>query len=274
MLHEDFLQFFEIESLTGEALANSISNGLSKCGIDCSYLHGQGYDGAINMSGQFKGVQSIVRLKYPKAVYVHCSAHSLNLAVSTASGIRPIRNCLGIIEKAYQFFNTPKRKSILLREIENSDHEPSVKQLKRLCATRWVQRYDAVNDFSELYPFVLKALDTISDWKDPADASMLKHYMEDTEFLISFYIVKLQKVQIDLKKTITIVENVVITLKTIRDNYKTEFSQIYINVKMAADNVGIELKKKRVISKQTLRDNPNLLDCSIEHYYCVTVFLP
>ncbi|CAI6355694.1 unnamed protein product [Macrosiphum euphorbiae] len=110
--------------------------------------------------------------------------------------------------------------------------------------------------------------------------------MEDTEFLISFYIVKflfsfclplckqLQKVQIDLKKTIAIVENVVITLKAIRDNYKTEFSQIYINVKMAADNVGIELKKKRVISKQTLRDNPNLLDCSIEHYYCVTVFLP
>jgi len=27
MLHEDFLQFFEIESLTGEALANSILNG-------------------------------------------------------------------------------------------------------------------------------------------------------------------------------------------------------------------------------------------------------
>lgn len=243
--------------------------GLSKCGIDCSYLHGQGYDGASNMSGQFRGVQSIVRLKYPKAVYVHCSAHSLNLAVSTASGIRPIRNCLGIIEKAYQFFNTPKRNSILLHEIENSDHEPSVKQLKRLCATRWVQRYDAVNDFSELYPFVLKALDTICDWKDPADASMLKHSMEDTEFLISFYIVKvfinvsifyytiynllsvlikfffqflfafclplckqLQKVQIDLKKTIAIVENVVITLKAIRDNYKTEFSQIYINVKV------------------------------------------
>lgn len=43
---------------------------------------------------------------------------------------------------------------------------------------------------------------------------------------------------------------------------------------MAADNVGIELKKKRVIPKQTMRDNPNLQDCSIEHYYCVTVFLP
>lgn len=30
MLHEDFLQFFEIESLTGEVLANSIINGTCK----------------------------------------------------------------------------------------------------------------------------------------------------------------------------------------------------------------------------------------------------
>jgi len=82
------------------------------------------------MSGQFKGVQTIIKSKYPKAVYVHCSAHSLNLAVSTASGITPIRNCLGIIEKAFTFFNTPKRNSILLQEIEKSDYSSNIKQLK------------------------------------------------------------------------------------------------------------------------------------------------
>lgn len=98
-----------------------------------------------------------------------CAAHSLNLAVSTASGIKPIRNCLGLIEKAYMFFNTPKRNSVLLHVIENSDDEPSTKQLKRLCATRWIQRYDSVKDFSELFPFVLSALEIISDWKDPSD---------------------------------------------------------------------------------------------------------
>ncbi|KAF0752648.1 zinc finger MYM-type protein 1-like isoform X1 [Aphis craccivora] len=32
---------------------------------------------------------------------MHCVAHSLNLAVSKASNIQPIRNCLGIIEKKY-----------------------------------------------------------------------------------------------------------------------------------------------------------------------------
>jgi hypothetical protein len=41
-----------------------------------------------------------------------------------------------------------------------------VKTLKRLCATRWVQRYDAVHDFVELFEFVLEALETISEWND------------------------------------------------------------------------------------------------------------
>ncbi|XP_060846557.1 zinc finger MYM-type protein 1-like [Rhopalosiphum padi] len=244
MHHEDFLQFFEIESLTSDALANSILNGLIHCGLDCNYLYGQGYDGASNMAGQFKGVQTVVRSKYPKALYVHCAAHSLNLAVSTASGIKPIRNCLGLIEKVYTFFNTPKRNSVLLHVIENSDDEPSTKQLKRLCATRWIQRYDSVKDFSELFPFVLSALEIISDWKDPSEARMIKKSMEDTEFIISFNVIKLlfsfglplckqlQKVQIDLGRTIYIVENMIATLKSIRENSEVEFCIVYNNVKV------------------------------------------
>ncbi|XP_060845700.1 uncharacterized protein LOC132925309 [Rhopalosiphum padi] len=142
-IHERFLKFITINSLTGCDLAESILNGLNSCEINLDYLYGQGYDGASNMSGQYKGVQAIIKKKYPKAMYVHCAAHSLNLAVSTASGIQPIRNCLGIIEKYYVFFNTPKRQNVLLTNIENSNEDPKVKTLKRLCATRWVQRYDA-----------------------------------------------------------------------------------------------------------------------------------
>jgi hypothetical protein len=83
------------------------------------------------------------------------------LAVSTGSGIKPIRNCLELIEKAYTFFNTPKRNCILVHVIENFYNEPSIKQLKRLCATLWIQPYDSVNYFSELFPFVLSALKII-----------------------------------------------------------------------------------------------------------------
>jgi len=44
------------------------------------------------MSGHIKGVQTIKRAKYPKALYVHCVAHTLNLAVSSACNIQHIRN--------------------------------------------------------------------------------------------------------------------------------------------------------------------------------------
>ncbi|XKL60033.1 hypothetical protein PGB90_001049 [Kerria lacca] len=39
----------------------------------------QGYNGAVSMGGEFNSVQAIVRRTYPKAIYVHCAAHSLNL---------------------------------------------------------------------------------------------------------------------------------------------------------------------------------------------------
>ncbi|XP_060868621.1 zinc finger MYM-type protein 1-like [Metopolophium dirhodum] len=156
-VNEDFFKFIPVQSLTGKNLANSILNGLMSCGVDCNYLYRQGYNGASNMAGHIQGVQAQVRAKYPKALYIHCAAHSLNFAVSTASNIKPIRNCLGIIENLYVFFNTPKCNNVLLSCIENSETDVKVKTLKRLCATRWVQRYDAVHDFVELFEFVLEA---------------------------------------------------------------------------------------------------------------------
>lgn len=163
------------------------------CGVDCNYLYGQGYDGASNMAGHMQGVQAHVRAMYPKALYIHCAAHSLNLAVSTASNIKPIRNCLGIIEKLYVFFNTPKRNNVLLSCIGNSDTDIKVKTLKRLCATRWVQRYDAVHDFVELFEFIIEALETISEWNDSSgsttDANLLLKAI-DSEFIVSVHVLK------------------------------------------------------------------------------------
>lgn len=61
--------------------------GLNSCEINCDFLYGQGYDGAANMAGKFNGAQTIIRSKHPKALYVHCAAHSLNLAISSACNI-------------------------------------------------------------------------------------------------------------------------------------------------------------------------------------------
>lgn len=146
-------------------------------------MYGQGYDGASNMAGRFKGAQAVVRETYPKALYVHCAAHSLNLAVSAACDNQAIRNCLGVVEKMYCFFNTPKRKNVLLYIIDESNLDTKSKSLKRLCATRWVERYTAINDFVELFPFVVGALQKIYEWHDTTSSDAnnnIKIYLKVT----------------------------------------------------------------------------------------------
>lgn len=154
-------------------------------------MYGQGYDGASNMSGRFKGTQKIVRETCPKALYVHCAAHSLNLAVSTSCDIQAIRNSLGLVEKMYCFLNTPKRKNVLLSVINESDLDTRSKSIKHLCATRWVERYTAINDFIELFPYVIQTLEKICEWNDTTstDANILMKAM-DSEFLISLQVIK------------------------------------------------------------------------------------
>jgi len=60
-----------------------------------------------------------------------------------------------------------------------------------LCATVWVQRYDAVNDFFQLFLYVVASLENMGNWKDvtAVDANMLKNAM-DSEFLVSVQIIK------------------------------------------------------------------------------------
>lgn len=55
------------------------------------------------MSGQFKGVQALIANKYPTAIYVHCVSHSLNLALSNAAEVVPIRNAFVFLKKYIHF---------------------------------------------------------------------------------------------------------------------------------------------------------------------------
>ena len=100
----EFLGFVAITSTTGESIAKAILSILDKLGLDVYLLHGQGYDGASNMSGKFRGVQAIVKSRVPSAVYLHCRAHSLNLAIVHSCDNSHVRNMFGTVQKVAVFF--------------------------------------------------------------------------------------------------------------------------------------------------------------------------
>ena len=93
---EDFVEFVECENgITGLALAEKIKSALQdKYGLDMINLRGQCYDGAGNMSGVRNGLAARVTQEFPKAVYMWCSSHKLNLCVVKSCDIAEVRNMI------------------------------------------------------------------------------------------------------------------------------------------------------------------------------------
>jgi len=279
-LHEDFLKFVPTSSTTGHNLALLIMQCLRDLNLDCTYLVGQGYDGAANMSGVFNGVQAIIRENCPHALYLHCASHSLNLAICTASGIPEIRNCLGTIEALYNFFNTPKRKAVIDSVIEKCNYDVAVKTLKRLNLTRWVAKIHAVDDFLELIEVVDRALNEIGEHDSSSNITSLIKSI-DFEFIVSALIVrsvyietlplsrKLQTTEIDLLQAMNLTISLQSSIDNLRSN-ENNFKVIFDRAVHLAEAMNIEVTKKRTTRRQTGRSNPETN--SLEDYYRISIY--
>ena len=84
-MFEDFVNVYETASTTAETITTITKDALCRLGLDLMDCRGQAYDGASNMSGRLSGVQAKISADYPKAIYIHCLCHSLNLAVQDSS---------------------------------------------------------------------------------------------------------------------------------------------------------------------------------------------
>ena len=83
-VRKEFLGFVQADSTTGQAEAKRFLETQQGYGLDIDRMRAQGHGGAANTAGIHRGVQAIIRHCVPDAVYVHCKAHSLNLAIEHA----------------------------------------------------------------------------------------------------------------------------------------------------------------------------------------------
>jgi len=89
-IKESFIDFFEIHEKTPEELATEILSKLDADGLRVEDCRGQTYDSAAVMSGRRTGVQTRIRGKNPRALYVPCDSHSLNLVGVHAAHVDPV----------------------------------------------------------------------------------------------------------------------------------------------------------------------------------------
>ncbi|XP_028412600.1 zinc finger MYM-type protein 1-like [Dendronephthya gigantea] len=155
---ETFARFFATESTEGEVLYELVKKTITNLNLVLSDIVGECFDGAANMSGCHKGVASRMKECSPLALYVHCYAHRLNLALqNTMTSIEPIRNALGTMQSLYNFIEaSPKRHSIF-QNIQVED-EHSELTLKSMSVTRWSCRWQAVKAVFEKMPSIIRVL--------------------------------------------------------------------------------------------------------------------
>lgn len=116
------------------------------------------------MAGRENGVQSIIQRQYPKAVYVHCFAHQLNLAILTVSRSVALKDIVPLIKRTSVFFNTPKRQAVLLNQLDTVDTKKT--KLVKQALTRWSNFVQCLDTLVELFPAVVNALEHISTSDD------------------------------------------------------------------------------------------------------------
>ena len=73
-------------------MAEEIKSALQELDIKLENMRGQGYNGAASMSSTRVGIQARIMQDAPKAFYVHCSGHYLNLVISHSCALPAVRN--------------------------------------------------------------------------------------------------------------------------------------------------------------------------------------
>ena len=162
-VREEFLAFIKLERITGEKVAEGILEFLKQNDIPVGNICGQGYDEASNMASQRVGVQARIRQEAPLAVYVHCSAHCLNLVISKSCSLPQVRNVMDRLLQCSRFFLYPKRMGILEMIVKhNIIDSANRKPVLDLCQTRWAEHYSAFQHFYQSFVFIVEALKMIA----------------------------------------------------------------------------------------------------------------
>jgi len=259
-IKESFLGFFLLKNHGASDYAELLKHTLSEYRLNIEKCRGQGYDGAAVMSGANSGVQKRILEIVPNATFVHCCSHNLNLVISDAAkSTREISSFFETVQDIYNFFSSsaPRWSQLALGEEESSKLRK--KTLKKMCATRWEARHNALFSLKQRFVDVLKAFTRIqltSTKKDEINiATALKKKIESAEFVLllcvwekilkSLFVVSkiLQSVNIDLQQAFELLKNAHADILRCRN----EFSIFVDNSKTVCKlwNIPFEFLNKR-----------------------------
>jgi hypothetical protein len=125
-INESFIAFYPISDSTGEAFCQFVIELFQSLNLNFHDMRGQGYDNGANMRGKHVGLQKRISDINPRAFFVPCFAHSLNLVVNDAAKISHATvNFFSIVQELYVFFSaSTKRWEVIKKHLPGLNLKP------------------------------------------------------------------------------------------------------------------------------------------------------
>ncbi|GFT83206.1 zinc finger MYM-type protein 1 [Trichonephila clavipes] len=248
-INESFLGFLLVERSIGYELSTLILKTLETLGLNLQDMRGQAFDNGANMRRNKSGVQSRINALNPRAFYLPCSSHSLNLVVNDmAKASFEAANFFNIVQKIHLFFfSSTFRWTILLKYVHGLT-------LKPLSDTRWESQTEALKPLRYQLGGIYDALLAIShnseiDNSLRVEASGLLSCVKQFKFLCCIVIwykilncinpisKLLQTKDYDLQSAMELLKNCKDFFMDLRSD--TAFNEMFCDARELADEIDI-----------------------------------
>lgn len=158
-IEELFFGFYQTSITTSDVIYAIVKDVLLRFQFSINKCRGQCYDGAANVSGHISGLRTKIIEQENRATYVHCRAHTHNLAVQDAmKNNKEMRDMISLIRDLIAFNRgSPKRMAWFIKFTE-SDELSSGKSIQPFFPTRWTMRLVSLEPICSNYMAILNWL--------------------------------------------------------------------------------------------------------------------
>uniref|UniRef100_A0A2K6F3T9 Zinc finger MYM-type containing 1 n=1 Tax=Propithecus coquereli TaxID=379532 RepID=A0A2K6F3T9_PROCO len=161
IIKERFLGFVDVEEMTGTHLHRTIKAYLQQIGVDLNKIRGQAYDSTTNLRVKFNKIAAEFKKEEPRALYIHCYAHFLELAVIRFC--KEVKELRGTLNTLSSLFNTIHVSGEMLADFRNicklSQNKTCKKHISQSC---WTVHERTLLSVIDSLPEIIEALEVIS----------------------------------------------------------------------------------------------------------------
>ena len=262
IIHERFVGYTHATELNATPLYEYILQPISEMQVDIKGCICQYYDGASVMSGECAGVSAKILERNTKAVYIHCCAHRLNLAlVDTVKAVTAAEDFFSFLQMPYVFMSSSKAHEIFLEQQKVLKLCQEIR-LKKLSDTRWACRHSSIKAIAATVKAVIVSLEIITDGEDrekAVEANGLLVQVKKFQFLLCLLTFQqlfgitvklsdvLQAEKLDFAGAVNYIEATITTLQSQRT--ETGWKNIWEKATSMATSLDIPVKSPRPVRK-------------------------